>query len=157
MVIDLDTGNAIKNVCRDEIITYLESVDQLFPVPISQKVNISEYADKLINQAALVVYREHGILMGMAAGYTEHLPDNNLAYLALVGLLPEAQGRGLGGALVKQFIAVAKKAGARGVHLYTDPSNHRAIAMYEKLGFSRIQIAGDSRWRDVHFQLMFVR
>lgn len=155
MAINLDTGNVTNSVKREEIITYLQSMDQLFPVPISQKVNIPEYADKLIDRATLVVYKEHGILTGMAAGYTEHLPDSNLAYLALVGILPEAQSKGLGSALVKQFIDVAKRTGAQGVHLYTDPSNYRAIAMYEKLGFTRIRIAGDQRWHDVHFQLLF--
>lgn len=155
MVITLESSGTTKEMKRSDIVSFLESADRLFPIPLSEKVDISEYADKLMNKATLVIYQVRGVLMGMAAGYTEHLPSSNLAYLALVGVLPECWRCGIGSALIQRFIAVAQQAGARGVHLYTDPSNGSAIAMYQKLGFQQVNTPDDPRWHDVHFQLLF--
>jgi GNAT superfamily N-acetyltransferase len=61
-----------------------------------------------------------------------------------VDLLPEAQGRGLGRALMADLMAALAAAGARGVHLGVDPRNRSAIAFYEHLGFRRWQSADET-------------
>jgi ribosomal protein S18 acetylase RimI-like enzyme len=54
-----------------------------------------------------------------------------------IDLLPEAQGKGLGRALIDWLLARLADEGAHGVHLGVDPSNLSAIAFYERLGFTR--------------------
>lgn len=151
----IDTNGTKLKMYKNDLVAYLRAVDALFPVPLSQKIVIEEYADKLLQRATLVCSSEHNKLMGLAAGYTENLPESNMAYLALVGVRPEGQRKGLGSCLVNQFISIARQSGAKGLHLYTHPSNDKAIAMYLKLGFSQIHIPGDPRKDDVHFQLLF--
>lgn len=54
-----------------------------------------------------------------------------------IDLLPQAQGRGLGRALMEQLLAGLRAAGATGVHLGVDPRNTSAARFYEHLGFTR--------------------
>jgi GNAT superfamily N-acetyltransferase len=54
-----------------------------------------------------------------------------------VDLLPQAQGHGLGGALIDWLFVQLAGLGAQGVHLGVDPRNTAAIGFYEHLGFTR--------------------
>jgi GNAT superfamily N-acetyltransferase len=67
-------------------------------------------------------------------------PEEKHWYLPLVGVEPNAQGRGLGGALMRHATA---RADADGVLAYLESSNPRNISLYERHGFEvmgRIQI-----------------
>lgn len=55
-----------------------------------------------------------------------------------IDLLPEAQGRGLGRALMDALLAELRTRGVAGVHLGVDPENTGARAFYEKLGFEQL-------------------
>ncbi len=55
-----------------------------------------------------------------------------------IDLLPAAQGRGYGRALIATLLAGLTGAGATGVHLGVDLGNDRAIGFYHRLGFVEI-------------------
>ncbi|MDJ0824536.1 MAG: GNAT family N-acetyltransferase [Rhodobacter sp.] len=57
-------------------------------------------------------------------------------YINVVAVLPEAQGRGLGAALLRHAEALAREAGAPGVALIVAASNEGAMRFYRRLGFS---------------------
>jgi ribosomal protein S18 acetylase RimI-like enzyme len=65
---------------------------------------------------------------GLVGTYPAHLH---------IDLLPEAQGQGLGRALIDWLLDRLSLLGAHGVHLGVDPRNTVAIAFYERLGFTR--------------------
>jgi len=52
-----------------------------------------------------------------------------------IDLLPEAQGRGSGRALIDHLVAELRRRGVSGVHLGVDPANAVAVAFYGRLGF----------------------
>jgi len=52
-----------------------------------------------------------------------------------IDLLPPAQGRGLGRALMQRLLAALREAGAPGVHLGVGAANERAVGFYTRLGF----------------------
>ena len=52
-----------------------------------------------------------------------------------IDLLPEAQGRGWGRALIRRLLAEVRERGVPGVHLGVHPDNSGAIAFYRRLGF----------------------
>ncbi len=59
-----------------------------------------------------------------------------------IDLLPEAQGRGLGRALIETLIDALAAHGVPGVHLTIDPANTAAAAFYERIGFARVEPGG---------------
>lgn len=55
-----------------------------------------------------------------------------------IDLLPRAQGRGFGRALMSELLGLLAARGSPGVHLAMAADNHRAAAFYAKLGFTEI-------------------
>ena len=56
-------------------------------------------------------------------------------YLSIIGVLPSAQGQGLGAALLTETLAEASKAH---VSCYLETFTPRNLRFYERLGFSRV-------------------
>jgi ribosomal protein S18 acetylase RimI-like enzyme len=54
-------------------------------------------------------------------------------------IVPEARGLGLGDALVESAIREARRLGHREIRLDTLPIMARAIALYQRMGFERIE------------------
>jgi GNAT superfamily N-acetyltransferase len=81
-------------------------------------------------------------------------PDNRLAELArateaefrMLGVAPEAQGRGAGEALVRACIDRAREEGRTGIAISTPTRMRSAHRLYERLGFHR---APDRDWSPV--------
>lgn len=64
-------------------------------------------------------------------------PDADLANLAVA---PWARGRGLGRALLEHAIDEARALGVEHVYLEVRPSNARALALYEGVGFRAVGV-----------------
>jgi ribosomal protein S18 acetylase RimI-like enzyme len=56
-----------------------------------------------------------------------------------IDLLPEAQGRGHGRALMERLFRALAEAGSPGVHLGVARANQRAIGFYRRLGFVELE------------------
>jgi len=59
-------------------------------------------------------------------------------------LLPRAQGRGLGRAMMAELLARLTQLGSSGVHLAMAADNQRAAGFYAKLGFRELARRGDA-------------
>lgn len=128
---------------------FLLSVDQTFPVPLSQKQNLKDFAQKLLDKGTLCLRWEKDRIIAMAAGYTDQVVENR-AYLSVVAVLPEAWGQGIATSLVKEFIEICENKGLEAVHLYAVASNTRAVRMYRKMGFVDWKISDEPRPEDEH-------
>ncbi|HET9681780.1 MAG TPA: GNAT family N-acetyltransferase [Candidatus Limnocylindrales bacterium] len=62
----------------------------------------------------------------------------DVASMRMLAVAPEAQGRGVGRALVEACLARAREAGRPGMALYTRPSMASAHRLYESFGFRRV-------------------
>ncbi|MBC2888705.1 ATP-grasp domain-containing protein [Gordonibacter massiliensis] len=133
--------------------SFLQEVNELFPVPLTEKVDLGEYANKLLCFATLVPSFEGDMLIGLVAGYTDRLSEDGRAYIALVAVRKGFQRRGIAQNLVESFLDICRQKGIEGVHLYTDCSNASAIRMYQRIGFDRIMEPGDPRPKDAHFSI----
>lgn len=58
-------------------------------------------------------------------------------YMQFLAILPTAQGRGFGGALLDWFEAEARSAGSGNLWICATAFNHGAIRLYERAGFER--------------------
>lgn len=133
---------------------FLREVDGDFPVPLSQKQDLSAFAQKLMEKGTLCCVMEDDRILAMAAGYTRNLSEN-LAYLSVAAVLRSHRGRGLGAKTVQSFLQCSREAGAVGVHLYAVADNAPAMAMYRRLGFTLWQRETEPRPEDAHLICCF--
>ena len=81
--------------------------------------------------------RDHDVLQTIHRGsrYEEELTADYPAHLH-IDLVPEVQGGGRGGAMLRTLLDALAAAGASGAHLGVARSNERAIGFYTHLGFT---------------------
>lgn len=73
----------------------------------------------------------------LAAGWTKIPPGEDEGEIYVLGVHPEAQGRGLGRLLTERMLRHLAGRGLRAVVLYTEGDNTAAIATYRRAGFDR--------------------
>ncbi len=66
----------------------------------------------------------------------EHMKDRSYLYLQAIGVLPEFQGQGLGGRLLKPMFA---KADIEGIPIYLETETEKNMKMYSKYGFQTLK------------------
>lgn len=128
---------------------FLREVDRDFPVPLSQKQELSAFARKLLEKATLCEICRDGEIQSLVAGYTENLTEGK-AYISLVATLAKARGKGYAQQLIGQFLQICREKRIPAVHLYTVPANTAAVNLYRKLGFEAYIIDGEPRPGDAH-------
>ena len=91
-----------------------------------------------------VVARDGDQVVAMAIGLPARENDGagsevipGLLHVSLVAVVPKAWGRRLAGRVLTTLLDDARTAGYTAAQLWTHESNVRAIAVYERLGFSR--------------------
>ena len=139
-----------------QIEEFLREVDSMFPIPISQKVDLHEYACKLYNRADIRTVLENNKIVAMAAGYTENVIENR-GYISIAAVLPEARGRGYGKKLIGEIMNIAENKGLDAVHLYAKSSNKPGVRMLHSLGFTEWHIPDEPRPDDLHLIYYFER
>jgi len=80
------------------------------------------------------VWRDGGADLGMVRG-APHDRDLDTGYLISTWVAPEARGRGIGAALVREVLAWARGRGLRHLLLDVGVPNGPARRLYERLGF----------------------
>ncbi len=100
-----------------------------FPTPW----NLSERMLRLaLDQAQNVSVAEQD---GRVVGYQLTTPSHAGAHLARLAVRPEAQGHGIGRALVARLIAEDQRLGHGELSVNTQEDNHASLAVYTRLGF----------------------
>ena len=90
------------------------------------------------------------LLLALSGSYAHHIPDIGFvmarvaadeAEVLTLAVVPEARGQGCAQRLVATVEDAARQAGYRSLYLYT----HDAQALYERLGWRRIEETVDAR------------
>ena len=76
--------------------------------------------------------------------------------LTYIGVVSGHQGKGLGQALVKEFIEQSRSKGYHSVVLSVEEENKTAITLYEKLGFKIIKTFSEGRFQRHRMELTLV-
>lgn len=119
---------------RDEKDKVMRSCDSAFPLPICDKENYAEIFNKINQYADFLVDYQDGDIAGYAAMYNNDL-NSRTAYISMIGVREEYQGKHIGSLLMKVCKENAQKKGMKAIRLEVFDSNKKAIGFYEKEGF----------------------
>jgi ribosomal protein S18 acetylase RimI-like enzyme len=124
-----------------QIADHLAKADDAFIPPLSDRVEINDYAKRIADRAERFEAWAGGILVGLVAAYCNDTA-NRTAYVTSVSVIPEYQRRGIATRLVDACIAFAKDRQFRRVALEVDQDNQPAVELYEAHGFRVVGMNG---------------
>lgn len=134
---------------EDELLLFLQEVDSLFPIKLSDKINLKELCSKFLSVGTLFSIFENNKLVGLLAGYNNDL-ENSKAYISVLAILPQYQGKGYASKLILDFTNDCINKKIKRIELFTHKSNENAIKMYKKNGFI-IEGTNNQRPNDIKF------
>lgn len=137
-------------VTVEELENFLNAVDKDFPVPLSEKTNLSILSNKLIQRADIFAKRVNGNLAGVAIGYITN-STTNISFLSIVAVKKEYRGLGISKEIISQYLKTVKeKETFTGVEVYTKEENTVAVKTYKSLGFVIYKPENEPRPNDLH-------
>lgn len=111
---------------------FLSKINNEYRPPLDVKVDLRDYAEKILEHALLFV-EESGIdIVGMVVLYCNNEREKK-AYIPLVGVLPAYQRCGIAGRLMQEAIVHVRQQGYKVLGIHSN--NMVAVKMYTKLGF----------------------
>jgi len=120
------------------IASHLRACDNSFLPPLSQRVNIDDYAIKIAHKAQLFEAWANNELLGLIAAYYSD-PDKITAFITNVSVLPGWRNGGIAQRLMENCITNTLELGFIQIELEVNPSNKAAISFYGKHGFIAVR------------------
>lgn len=117
-----------------EIAEHLRICEADFIPPLSGRVEINDYAQKIARRATRFEAWSGGALVGLVAAYCNDL-EQRIAYITSVSVLHEWNGKGIAAHLMKICINYVKAAGLGQISLEVGNDNVPALKLYERHGF----------------------
>lgn len=117
-----------------QIAEHLLYCDAYFVPPLSGRVEISSYAQKMVDKATRFEAWASGTLAGLVAAYDNN-QEKRIAYITSVSVLKEWTGQGIAERLMNQCVEYVKASGMWQIRLEVAAENTPAIKLYEKSGF----------------------
>lgn len=124
----------LDSVGADALLAHLRAADASFAPPLSSRVDLAAYADKLAAHARRVEAWQGDVLIGLIAMYAND-PDQG-GFITNVSVLPGHQGQGIAGELLTRTLALATELGLPRLRLEVYADNRAALALYRRHGFS---------------------
>lgn len=118
-----------------QIHDHLLRCDQLFMPPLSMRLNLQHYAEKLAAHADNFECWQNGILVGIVAIYAND-PNRDSSHITNVSVEKSIQGQGVAQKLMNQAIQHAHDLQFKKINLHVNSKNTHAMKLYHKFGFS---------------------
>lgn len=119
---------------QNEIYLHLLDCDKFFIPKLSEKVNISEYSEKIFNEAINFEAWDNERLIGLVSMYINE-EDTSFGYITNVSIINEYKNRGIASNLLKKCIKYSKDINLNWISLKVDTKNVSAVNLYNKFNF----------------------
>jgi ribosomal protein S18 acetylase RimI-like enzyme len=129
------------------IFNFLFSVDSQFTPPLSEKINVPDYARKLAVMAENIFLVMGGYDVGHAAYYSNDL-QTQTAYLTSICVKKEFRGSRMAESLLEKVLLGATNDGMLKLTLEVDSRNSVAIRFYRKHSF--VDCGNNQMMRDLN-------
>ncbi|MGP6146544.1 GNAT family N-acetyltransferase [Jeotgalibaca sp. A122] len=117
-----------------KLLIFLTEVNDSFPISLNQKVDLDEYAKKILSLGTVIKMVQNEELIGIVTGYTND-NINHIGYISILAVSENHRGKKIGSKLLKAFLEKAQHSGMKKITLFTHNSNSNAIKMYLNQGF----------------------
>lgn len=121
------------------LIKFILAQDITFSPPLSSKVNINEFVQKIMASAIIVKAVLNNEIIGIASFYTNDFISFE-GHLTLLTVDEKYRNMGIASALIDKMFEILKEKGMISVDLTTELENENARKLYEKMGFEIIRI-----------------
>jgi ribosomal protein S18 acetylase RimI-like enzyme len=119
---------------QDHLVAHFKCCDNSFQPSLSSRVDLSDYACKLLIAAKRFEAWSGDQLIGLVAAYCND-PSGFTAFITSVSVLPAYQGQGIAAQLLDNCLKQLRMQGFGLVKLEVNPQNEKAAALYKKYGF----------------------
>jgi len=130
---------------KADILHLLGRLDGFFRPPLSSRVDLGAYSEKLISRAEIDYMLSDGREIAGLIAYYCNDAQSKVAYITYLGLLPEYHGKGMAGKLLDACISRCMLQNMHEIVVYTDEMNEKAIGLYKSRGFETSVVSSD-RW-----------
>jgi ribosomal protein S18 acetylase RimI-like enzyme len=115
--------------------SHLRECDERFSPPLSERVDLVEYARKLAALADRFEVWRGAHLVGLVAAYLNNA-ETRQGFVSSVSVCPDIEGRGLASELMRKCVQLARKKGFESLGLEVGEADQRTQAFYLKHGFA---------------------
>ena len=123
----------------------MEALANLLPqLSTSAIVPTAQYVEELVSRNdthLFVAYGEGGEIVGMLTLLIVAIPTSRKAWIEDVVTDKAHRGEGIGEALVKRAVEVARAEGAKRIYLTSNPKREAAHRLYKRCGFEQYDTA----------------
>lgn len=119
-----------------QLAAHLRACDDVFMPPLSERVNVDDYASKIADRAQRFEAWASCELVGLVAAYCNDL-ERRAAFITSVSVIPVWQGRGIASRLMENCIHHVRSLGFKRIKLEVEGSNTAAVTLYNKHGFKK--------------------
>lgn len=112
----------------------LDEADIFFTPKLSEQINLTEYAKKIITNGFTAEFWYNSTLQGCIAGYINDTETLN-AYISFVYVNKNHRRSGVAQKLLQLFIEEAKKQNFKNIFLKCNKNNTAALSFYKKNDF----------------------
>lgn len=137
---------------EEELLKFLQLVDKDFPVPLSEKTELTLLSSKFFNLGDVIIARDsNNDIAGIVAGYLKN-GQNGLGYISVVAVKKEYRGLGLSKQMLSRYLLYCNDncETIDAIHIYTTTDNIYALEVYRSLGFVDYYLDCEPRPTDVH-------
>jgi len=118
-----------------DVAKHLQVCDTAFTPPLSKRVEIKEYAQKIDEKAERFEAWLGGELIALVAAYCNN-SEGKIAYITSASVLPQWQGQSIASKLLTNVVEYARHLDFERIELEVDSKNYSAVSLYKKHGFS---------------------
>lgn len=129
---------AVNRASVRQVASHLRCCDTHFVPPLSVRVDIDSYAQKIFDCATRFEAWSGGTMVGIVAAYFND--PAKVAYITNVSVLPAFSGRGLAAALLRRCIDHGRQANMSSIRLEVAAENAPARRMYDGAGFQPVEM-----------------
>ena len=122
--------------CLESIYLFLDNINNEYNPPLSAKVDLRQYTEKIFDNAVLFVRNDNSNIVGMVVLYCND-ENKEKAYIPLVGVLPSHRRRGIAKELMQEAISYVKSKDFNVIGIHSN--NPIAVKAYCDLGFDIIE------------------